>query len=347
MDKIQLRAPDDWHCHLREGVALSVTVAHQASQFKRSIVMPNLQTPVTSLDLLKAYRDQILLAVPEGLDFLPLMTLYLNTSVSVDELVLAKESGMLHAVKFYPRGATTRSENGVLSWKSVESQLKVMEELDIVLAIHGEVVDPEVDVFARESVFLTRQLAPILERFPRLRVVLEHVSTADAVRFVESAGERCAATITPHHLLLNRNDLLVGGIQPHHYCLPIVKTREDQTALISAALSGHPRFFLGTDSAPHAQNKKESACGCAGIYSACAALEYYAEVFSQHSAMDRLNDFSSVFGAQFYGLELNSVNVQLERRDWVVPERIAYGEQWLIPLWAGRKLQWKKVDENG
>ena len=344
MTAVQIRTPDDWHCHLREGEALSVTVDHQARQFRRAIVMPNLSAPVTTVALAKTYRDQIIANVPDGLEFTPLMTMYLTTALSVEELVLAKDSGWVHAVKLYPRGATTRSEFGVLHWHTVEQQLKAMEELGLVLAVHGEVVDPNVDIFDREAVFLQQQLAPILERFPRLRVVLEHVSTAEAVRFVESAGALCAATITPHHLLLNRNDLLVGGVKPHHYCLPVVKRRADQEALIAAALSGDPCFFLGTDSAPHAKNRKESACGCAGIYSAYAALEYYAEVFSQHNAMQRLSDFSSVYGAEFYGLELNAGCVELEQKEWVVPERIAYGDDWIVPLWAGKKLQWKRSE---
>ena len=345
MNQIELRAADDWHCHLRDGYFLNRTVSDQARQFQRAIVMPNLLPPVTTMVEVNAYRQFIIEHIPEGAVFEPLMTLYLTPACQPAELVKAKESGVVHAVKLYPQGATTHSDAGISKLSSVYPVLEVMEELDIVLAVHGEVTQPDVDIFDREAQFLEQELAPILSRFPQLRVVLEHVSTAQAVAFVQQSGSRVAATITPHHLLLNRNDLLAGGIKPHHYCLPIVKTRQDQQALVAAAVSGNPQFFLGTDSAPHVQSKKESACGCAGIYSAHAALELYAEVFEQQQALHRLEDFASRFGAEFYGLPLNTQTVKLAREPWVVPDTLVFGESQLVPFYAGKTLQWKLCDD--
>jgi dihydroorotase len=343
MSSLIVRSPDDWHCHLREGACLQVTAVAQAQQFSRSMVMPNLMTPITTVEMALEYRRAILAALPEASTFDPLMTLYLHPGLTVDELVKAHESTAIIAVKFYPRGATTLSDAGVVSWQDVKPQLQAMQELGLVLSIHGEVVDHDVDVFAREAAFLDGHLAPILQNFPGLKIVLEHVSSQAAVNFVRQAGAQLAATITPHHLLLNRNDLLVGGIKPHNYCLPILKKKDDQLALIEAAVSGDPHFFLGTDSAPHKKSAKQSACGCAGIYSACAAIEYYAEVFDRYSALDKLENFSSVFGAQFYGLPLNQGTIELKRDPWCVHEEIGFDGHSVVPLMAGKELQWKKV----
>jgi dihydroorotase len=346
MAAFTLIEPDDWHCHLREGDRLMTTVKDQASQFSRAMVMPNLQQPVVSFSLASAYRDSILQHVPTDNTFEPLMTLYLNNQLTVKDLEQAKASGFVIAVKYYPKGATTLSEFGVSSWQQVKTQLAAMERLGLVLSIHGEVVDESVDIFDREEVFLNQELSSILREFPRLKVVLEHISTQAAVSFVKQSGDNLAATITPHHLLLNRNDLLVGGVKPHHYCLPIVKKHQDQAALIEAALSGHPRFFLGTDSAPHARSAKESACGCAGIYSAFAAIEYYAEVFSQYESMERLEDFASVYGAKFYGLPLNQKKITLDHQPWVVPETLPFSDSCVVPLLAGQTLQWKRTKND-
>jgi len=344
-NQLEMRAADDWHCHLRDGFFLARTVADQVNQFRRAIVMPNLLPPVTTMVEVNAYRQFIIEHIPEGEVFEPLMTLYLTPECQAAELVKAKESGVVHAVKLYPQGATTHSDAGISNLSSVYPVLETMQDLDIVLSVHGEVTLPEVDIFDREARFLEQELAPILSRFPQLRVVLEHVSTAQSVAFVQQAGPNVAATITPHHLLLNRNDLLAGGIRPHYYCLPIVKRQQDQQALIAAAVSGNPQFFLGTDSAPHVQSQKESACGCAGIYSAHAALELYAEVFEQQQALHRLEDFASRFGAEFYRLPLNSQTVKLARQPWVVPDTLAFGESQLVPFYAGKTLQWKLCDD--
>lgn len=343
MGDLVLRQPDDWHCHLRDGERLKRTVVDQARQFKRSIVMPNLVPPVMSLIDAAQYRDRILAQVPAGEHFEPLMTLYLNEQLDIEDLKKAKSVDWLQAVKYYPQGATTHSDKGVSSLEAIYPLLDQMQASDIVLAVHGESINPMTDIFDREAEFLTTILQPILWDFPRLRVVLEHISTKKAVDFVKHGPSTLAATITPHHLLLNRNDLLSGGLKPHHYCLPIVKRRQDQAALIQAAISGHPRFFLGTDSAPHAVGDKQSACGCAGIYSAHAALELYAEVFLAQDALSYLNDFASVFGPEFYGLELNSAEVVLERKPWAVPDVLQFGDTQVVPFYAGKLLQFKRV----
>ena len=305
--------------------------------------MPNLVPPILSVEQAADYRSRILACLSGGAEFEPLMTLYLNDTLSESELHKAKEVGWIKAVKFYPQGATTHSDKGVASLQSIYPLLAVMEQLDIVLSIHGESIHPLTDIFDREAEFLEQSLTPILRDFPTLRVVLEHISTAQSVEFVKKGRDKLAATITPHHLLLNRNDLLSGGLRPHHYCLPIVKKRQDQLALVEAATSGNPRFFLGTDSAPHAKNKKESACGCAGIYSAHAALEFYATVFESQQALPALNDFASVFGAQFYDLPLNTRTVVLKKEKWIVPEQLMFGEDKVVPFYAGQELQWKRV----
>lgn len=346
MKTLQIRQPDDMHCHLREGEALNRTVFDQSAQFARSIIMPNLKVPVTTVDRAQAYYHSIQAAVPAHGHFTPLMTLYLTDSLSVDEIHKAQASGFIHAIKLYPQGATTLSESGIANIKAIYPQLAAMQERGMVLCVHGEVVTDNVDVFDREAVFIEECLRPIVAEFPQLKIVLEHITTQHAVDFVKNSPKNVAATITPHHLLCNRNDLLVGGIKPHLYCLPILKTELDRQALVAAATSGDPHFFLGTDSAPHARSHKESTCGCAGIYSAHAAIELYAEVFSQQQALDRLEDFSSRFGAEFYGLDLNTRTVTLVNKPWIVPEYLEFGNDTLIPFYAGQSLQWQRVDND-
>ena len=306
--------------------------------------MPNLASPVLTIDDAQAYYQRIMMHVPSGRQWQPCMTLYLTESMDAKTIRMAKQSSCVFAVKLYPAGATTRSEFGVSNLSRIEPILSVMEEVDLPLLVHGEVVDDACDIFDREAQFIDRYLQPLVEKFPRLRVVLEHITTQAAVQFVRSSSSNVAATITPHHLLLNRNDLLVGGLKPHHYCLPVLKRSRDQQALIEAAISGHPCFFLGTDSAPHAVDAKESACGCAGIYSAHAALELYAEVFEQHGALDRLEGFSSEFGARFYQLPLNEQRVTLVKASWTVPEQLTFGSDMLVPLFADQSIGWSVRD---
>jgi dihydroorotase len=336
-------APDDWHCHLRDGAALSRTVVDQARYFSRSIVMPNLVPPVESVEQGEAYHQRILQYVPKGSDFTPLMTLYLTESMTAETIRAAKASERVYAIKLYPAGATTHSDAGVVDFQQIYPVLAVMEEVGLPLLVHCEVTDRDSDIFDRETLFVERHLAPMIEHFPKLSIVLEHITTQAAMQFVLSAPSQVAATITPHHLLLNRNDLLAGGIRPHHYCLPVLKRSDDQQALIEAAISSNPKFFLGTDSAPHALGEKQSACGCAGIYSAHAALELYAEVFDHYDALDRLEGFASVFGPQFYGLPINTHTLTLEQKSWTVPKTLPFGEQQLVPLRADGKVQWRVV----
>jgi dihydroorotase len=341
MDTLTLRRPDDWHLHLRDGPGMASVLADSARRFARAIVMPNLRPPVTTTQQALHYRDRILGALPEGSSFEPLMTLYLTDDTPVDEIVRAKVSGRVFGVKLYPAGATTNSDSGVTRLSRCFHALERMQEVGMPLLVHGETTDPEVDVFDREQAFLEETLGPTLERFPALKVVLEHVTTREAVQFVEVTGENVAATITAHHLLMNRNALFQGGIRPHHYCLPVLKREEDREALVAAATSGSPKFFLGSDSAPHPRRDKEAACGCAGIYTAHAALELYAIAFEEAGALDRLEGFASEFGARFYGLPLNEERVTLVREDWRAPERIAFGADELVPLRAGESLPWK------
>lgn len=340
MQTLELIQPDDLHLHFRDGDKLIRTVADTAQQFARAIVMPNLQPPVTSVEQALAYREQILRHIPDGLAFEPLMTLYLTDTTSVDTIKLAAQQPNIHAVKLYPAGATTHSDAGVQSLDKLEPLLAAMEEHGLPLLIHGEVTEDAIDIFDREQVFIDRHLLPIVKKCPQLKVVLEHISTAYAVDVVQQASKHLAATITAHHLWLTRNDMLVGGIKPHHYCLPIVKTANDRSALINAAISGNPKFFLGTDSAPHSQPSKESACGCAGIYTAHAAIELYAEIFEQHNALDKLEGFASRHGAQFYGLPINTNSIRLIKKAWQVPETLTLADQTLIPFAAGQTLQW-------
>ena len=340
-DSITLTRPDDWHLHLRDDLVLAHTVAHSARVFNRAIVMPNLVPPVTSLASARLYRQRILEQVPDGNDFEPLMTLYLTDSLAPAEIRKAYESGLVHGVKYYPAGATTNSDNGVTDIQYVYPAIEQMIELQMPLLFHGEVTDAEVDIFDRESVFLDRVLAPLLERYPELKVVLEHITTRSAVQFVQSRESNVGATITAHHMLYNRNHMLVGGIRPHFYCLPILKRDSHQQALIEAAASGDPRFFLGTDSAPHSVDSKETACGCAGIFTAHAALELYAEIFDSVSAIGQLERFASFNGAKFYGLEPNRGKLTLSRSDWQVPRSYKFGESSVVPLRAGEKIGWR------
>jgi len=343
MKRITLIRPDDWHIHLRDGAALQTTVPHAAHQFARAIVMPNLRPPVTTTGSARAYRERILAAVPAGLAFEPLMTLYLTDNTSAEEIRAARDSGIVHGVKLYPAGATTNSDSGVTNLERVYPALEAMAETGLPLLVHGEVTDPEVDIFDRELRFIEDRLAPLLQRFPGLRVVLEHITTRDAVQFVRAAPEGVAATITAHHLLLNRNHMLVGGIRPHHYCLPVLKRETHRQALVEAAISGEPRFFLGTDSAPHAREDKESACGCAGMYTAPSAIELYAEAFDAAGALDRLEDFASRFGPAFYGLPVNSDTITLEQTDWELPTSYPFGDTSVVPLRAGATVHWRRV----
>ena len=341
MDRLKLRRPDDWHLHLRDGAALAAVVRDSARRFARAIVMPNLKPAVRTTAQALDYRERILSALPDDVEFEPLMTLYLTDDTPPEEIARAKLSGRVHGVKLYPAGATTNSQEGVTRLSRCFHALEKMEELGLPLLVHGETTDPAIDVFDREQVFIEDVLGPMLERFPRLRVVLEHITTREAAQYVEVTGPNVAATITAHHLLMNRNALFLGGIRPHHYCLPVLKRETHREALVEAAISGNPKFFLGTDSAPHARPTKEAACGCAGIYTAHAALELYAAAFEEAGALDKLEGFASVFGAQFYGLPLNEGTITLERTEWRVPERMAFGTDELVPLRAGETIPWK------
>jgi dihydroorotase len=338
---LTITRPDDWHLHLRDGAALAAVLPDTARQFARAIVMPNLKPPVTTVELARAYRERILAARPAGSDFEPLMTLYLTDNTSPAEIARAKESGFVHAVKYYPAGATTNAENGVTGLDKVSAVLSAMEKHDLPLLLHGEVTDGSIDVFDREQVFIDRHLTRIARDFPALRMVLEHVTTAEAVAFVNEARAGIAATITAHHLLWNRNAMFAGGMRPHAYCLPVLKRETHRAALVMAAAGGNPRFFLGTDSAPHGRRAKEASCGCAGIYTAHSALELYAEVFAAENALDRLEAFASFHGPDFYRLPRNRGTVTLARSPWQVPARIAFGDDDLVPMRAGETLAWK------
>lgn len=340
VDSLTLIRPDDWHLHLRDGPLLAATVADTARRFGRAIVMPNLRPPVTGWVAAQAYRERILAHVPAGCAFKPLMTLYLTDRTGLDEIQRAREQGIV-AAKLYPAGATTNSDSGVSSIDAIHPTLEAMESCGLPLLIHGEVTDAEIDIFDRERIFIDRILEPLVRRYPDLRIVLEHITTRAAVEFVRSAPKTVAATITAHHLLLNRNALLAGGVRPHHYCLPVLKRESDREALLEAATSGDPRFFLGTDSAPHERQGKETACGCAGIYSAHAGIELYAEAFEQVGALDRLEGFASCFGADFYRLPRNRDRITLRREAWEVPAHYPYGDGRLIPLRAGGTIAWR------
>jgi dihydroorotase len=341
--QLTLIKPDDWHLHLRDGDAMASVLPHSAKRFKRAIIMPNLKHPVTTVNMARAYRTRILAALPAGMDFEPLMTLYLTEDTPVQEIAHARGSGIIHGIKLYPAGVTTHSQAGVRRIEQIYPLLEAMQKHDLVLEVHGEVVDAQVDVFDRERVFVEKVLAPLHERYPALKLVLEHITTQTAVRFVCSAGPAVAATITPHHLLYNRNALFAGGLRPHYYCLPVLKRERDRQALIEAAASGDPKFFLGTDSAPHPKGAKESACGCAGIFSAHAAIELYAEAFEARHALDKLEAFASRNGAVFYGLQTNSETITLVQEDWQVPAEYPLGDNTVVPLRAGQIVHWQLI----
>ena len=343
-DTITLRRPDDWHVHFRDGAMLRTVLPLTARQFARAIVMPNLVPPVTTVAAARAYRERILAALPAGTHFTPLMTCYLTDAADPAEVARGFEEGVFIAIKLYPAHATTHSAHGVTDIDRVMPVLERMAEIGMPLLIHGEVTDPDVDIFDREAVFIQRALDPLRRRLPELRIVLEHVTTDEAVAYVESAGANLAATITAHHLIINRNAIFQGGIRPHLYCLPIAKREKHRRALRRAATSGHPAFFLGTDSAPHAIPTKETACGCAGIFTAANAFELYAEVFEEEDALDRLEAFAALNGSAFYRLPANETRITLCREGWTVPERVGEGELAVAPFRAGETLRWRLVD---
>ncbi len=341
MNSITLIRPDDWHLHVRDGEVLNDIIPHTAARFGRAIIMPNLKPPITTMEQAVAYQQRIQAAVPNGIHFTPLMTLYLTDNMRASEIAAAKQSGIVHAVKYYPAGATTNSDAGVTDLKKTYAALESLQQHGMPLLIHGEVTTPEIDVFDREAVFIDSVLQPLLKDFPELKVVLEHITTAQAVDFIQSTSKNIAATITPQHLLFNRNDIFKGGIRPHYYCLPILKREQHREALVKAATSGNPKFFLGTDSAPHSQTAKQNACGCAGIYSAHAAIELYAEAFEKNNALDKLEGFASVYGADYYQLPLNPDKITLIKEPWQIPQHYQFGNNTLIPLKAGEMMQWK------
>jgi dihydroorotase len=338
--RLQLRRPDDWHLHLRDGEMLAAVLPHTVARFGRAVVMPNLQPPVTTVAAARAYRDRILAALPANAAFEPLMTLYLTDQTTAGEIARARETGFIVGIKLYPAGATTHSDSGVTELRRCEEALAAIEAFGLVLQVHGESTDPEIDIFDRERVFIEQVLAPLLELHPRLKVVLEHVTTADGVDFVQSARAGVAATITPQHMLLNRNALLAGGLRPHHYCLPVLKAERHRQAVCEAATGGNERFFLGTDSAPHSRRSKESACGCAGIFSSPVGIEIYAEAFEAAGRLDRLEAFASEYGARFYGLPLNDGKIVLERREWRPPAEYVAGAERLVPFRADEAVAW-------
>ncbi|MBC7696792.1 MAG: dihydroorotase [Bacteroidia bacterium] len=343
MTSLTITRPDDWHLHLRDGAALRAVLPDTARQFARSIVMPNLRPPVTTTELAMAYRQRILDALPKGASFEPLMTLYLTDNTSAQEIAKAKASGIIHGVKLYPAGATTNSDSGVTNLSHCVKALAAMEKLGLPLLAHAEVTDADVDVFDRERVFIERNMIPLLKNFPALKVVFEHITTKDAADFVTESSSNLAATITAHHLLMNRNDMFKGGIQPHHYCLPILKREEHRIALVKAAISGNAKFFLGTDSAPHAKHTKEAACGCAGMYTAHTAMELYAEAFENANALDKLEGFASFYGADFYDLPRNTEQITLVKESWKVPKSLPFDGVDLVPLRAGQTISWKML----
>jgi dihydroorotase len=340
-DSLILTRPDDWHLHLRDGATMASVLAHSARQFGRAIVMPNLRPPVTTVKLARAYRERIVAALPVGARFEPLMTLYLTDNTTPAEIALAKNSGFVHAVKYYPAGATTNSDSGVTALERAYPALEAMQMHDLPLLMHGEVTTPGVDVFDREKAFIDTVMMQLTQRFPKLRVVFEHITTADAAAFVRDSGANIGATITAHHLLYNRNAIFAGGIHPHYFCLPILKRERHRLALIEAAISDSPKFFLGTDSAPHSRADKERACGCAGCYSAHAAIELYAEAFEAADALDKLEGFASFKGADFYRLPRNAEKIELRREKWEVPREYAFGATRLVPLRAGETMAWR------
>jgi dihydroorotase len=341
MDKLTITRPDDWHLHVRDGDVLSDVVPFTAKQFARAIIMPNLKPPVTTTEQAMNYRDRVLSAVPVGTKFEALMTLYLTDNTSADEIHKAAESEHVHAVKYYPAGATTNSDSGVTDITKSYSTIKAMAEAGLPLLVHGEVTDPSVDMFDREAVFIDRVLKPMLDAIPGLKLVMEHITTKQAAEFVAQAGNNVAATITPQHLLYNRNAIFQGGIRPHYFCLPILKREQHREALVTAATSGSHKYFLGTDSAPHSQSAKESSCGCAGMFSAYSAIELYAEAFEKAGALDKLEAFASFHGPDFYGLPRNTETITLVKEEWTVPESLPLAGEKIIPMRAGETVDWK------
>jgi len=341
MQTLTLLQPDDWHLHVRDGAHLASVVPFTARQFARAVIMPNLKPPVTTVAQARAYRDRIVAVLPASTPFEPLMTLYLTDGTAPEEVFAARASGFVVGAKLYPAGATTHSDAGVTAIDKIFPALAAMEQCGLVFQVHGEVTDANVDVFDREAVFIDRVLMPLAQRFPQLRIVFEHVTTQRAVEFVQASRPGIAATVTPQHLLLNRNAIFQGGLRPHHYCLPVLKRERDREALLQAATSDDARFFLGTDSAPHARQTKEHACGCAGIFSAHAALELYAEAFEAADRLDRLQAFASERGADFYGLPRNQRLIALQRRNWTVPDHYSFGGEQLVPWRAGESLRWQ------
>lgn len=339
--------PDDWHLHLRDGAVMASVLPHTARQFGRAIVMPNLKPPITTVAQAAAYRDRILAALAAGpaadCDFVPLMTLYLTDDTKPDEIRRAKDSGFVHAVKLYPAGATTNSAAGVTDLAKCMATLEMMQKLGMPFLLHGEVTDPSIDLFDREAVFIDQVLQPLRRALPELRIVLEHITTREAAQYVTDANGPTAATITAHHLLYNRNEIFKGGIRPHYYCLPILKRETHRQALVAAATSGNPRFFLGTDSAPHPKGLKEHACGCAGCYTALHAIELYARAFANAGALDRLEAFASINGPNFYNLPINNGHIKLARQPWKIPDELPMGEATVVPLDAGSELEWKML----
>ncbi len=344
MDKLTITQPDDWHLHVRNGDILALVIAHTAHQFSRAIIMPNLRPPVSTVARALTYRDEILSALPQDSGFNPLMTLYLTDNTAVAEIKKASESEHVYAFKLYPAGATTNSDSGVSDLEGIFPVLAALEKYNLPLLIHGEVTAEQYDIFDREKIFLEQNLSRIVNQFPKLRIVIEHLTTQEAVQFVEAASSKVAATITPQHLMFNRNALLAGGIRPHYYCLPIIKREHHRQALVKAATSGNPKFFLGTDSAPHLTHLKENACGCAGCYSAHAAMEFYAEVFEQENALDKLEGFTSFYGPDFYQLPRNTSTITLQKQNWKVPDYYIQDKVEITPLKAGEQLTWKVIN---
>lgn len=343
LQTLTITRPDDWHLHLRDGDAMKSVLPHTAAQFARAIVMPNLKPPVTTTEQAAAYRQRIVDALPQGMSFEPLMTLYLTDNTPPDEIRRAKDSGFVHAVKLYPAGATTNSDAGVTDLRKCYQTLEVMQEVGMPFLVHGEVTNPEIDLFDREAVFIETVMQPLRADMPELRVVFEHITTSEAAAYVAEASGSIAATITAHHLLYNRNEIFKGGIRPHYYCLPVLKRETHRQALVKAATSGNPRFFLGTDSAPHAKGVKEHACGCAGCYTALHAMELYAQAFDQVGALDKLEAFASFYGPDFYRLPRNTSTLTLKREAWTLPAELAYLDGSLVPLNGGEVMQWKAV----
>jgi dihydroorotase len=344
LEALSIIRPDDWHLHLRDGEQMRAVLLHTAHRFARAIVMPNLRPPIATTRMALAYRDRILASLPAGMRFEPLMTLYLTDATSPAEIREAKKSGGMHGVKYYPAGATTNSAGGVTDIAKCHETLEMMEEVDLPLLVHGEVTDFEVDVFDKEKIFIDRVLVPISRRFSRLRIVFEHITTREAVDFVKNAPDNIAATITVHHMLFNRNALFQGGIRPHHYCLPIVKREIHRCSVVEAAIGGNPKFFLGTDSAPHSRRDKETACGCAGIFTAHAAIELYAEVFERMDALDKLEAFASFHGPDFYRLPRNKDTITLKKESWMAPATLPFADDELVPLRGGESIGWRVVN---